>query len=213
MNRYPAIRKTAMRSGALVAAALSMIPLGCTHAELGAIETFLATDADYLKLRRGAERVDAIWAYAVERTGSQRGALDMLGEISLGEGMQLRHTFNTGLSPGGVLARNDKTDHFFVSAMWQYHDQRRLIPVAGVNGVAWEIVGEVRSWIKGGRGYDLRDEWANRLGREFGRRLSAHHKGDGPPVVPGDIIAEAEQYRPPQVTGGLQHPVPGCGRP
>jgi hypothetical protein len=174
----------------------SIAIVGCAHPERPRLETFLASDADYLALPVGTQRIDAIWAFAVDAAGSERDALDLLGTISAIEGLKLQHPFNTGLTAAGVLAPNDKTGHFFAHAMWQYNDHRRLIPVAGINGIAWEVVGEIKSWFTSGAGYDFEDIWANRLGREFGRRLYAHHVNGEPPVLPSGIIQDRERFRP-----------------
>ena len=68
----------------------------------------------------------------------------------------------------------------------------------------------VKSWFAGGDGYDMEDIWANRIGREFADRLFAYHQGQGPPVMPSNVIREAEEFRPHQVELEQTHdqPVP-----
>jgi len=181
--------------------ALSVIVfgVGCTHPGTDALARFLESDPAYTKLPSGPQRVDAIWAHARNETGSDVGALDLLGSIAVAEGLKLRHPFDTGLTADGVLSPNDKTGHFFSHAMWQYYDHHRLIPVAGANGVAWEVVGEIKSWFTSGAGFDWEDIWANRLGREFGRRIYHAEKIGSAPVTPSQVIAEAEAFRPKKV--------------
>jgi hypothetical protein len=174
---------------------------GCTlHPQTSAILAFMESDPAYAELPCGPQRVDAIYDRAKSITGSDAGALDLLGSLATHEGAKLKHPFNTGLTSEGVLARNDKTGHFFSHAMWQYQDQERLIPMAETTGYCWEVLGEMKSWVSTGDGYDYRDLWANRLGREFADRLYANRDSPDAQIAPSEVIAEAERYKPEELS-------------
>ncbi|RJP34599.1 MAG: hypothetical protein C4547_10680 [Phycisphaerales bacterium] len=167
------------------------------------IETYMREDVRYLAAPRGPARVDALWAHARAIAGSNENALDLLGMLSVQEGVRLRHPFTTGLAADGMLEPNDKTDHFFAHAMWAYHDFDRLVPMAEFNGICWEIVGEIRSWFGWGVGFNWKDVWANRLGQEFGRRVRAARRDPTAELRPSNVLVIAERFRPPQVRDEL----------
>jgi len=176
---------------------IGMVVPGCTlHPQTPAIRAFMQSNPAYARLPCGPQRVDALYRQAKTITGSDAGALELLGSLAVYEGAKLRHPFNTGLTTEGTLARNDKTGHFFAHAMWQYQDQKRLIPMAKTMGFSWEILGELKSWVSAGDGYDYRDLWANRLGREFADRLYAKRDTPNAQIAPSEIIALAEQFKP-----------------
>ena len=176
-----------------------LLASACAPAPSSDITFFLQTDPEFRQLPRGPRRVDAIFAHARETTGSDSAAIDLLGSIAYWEGLDGNHPFETGLSVEGVLAPQDKATHFFLHAMWRYQDRQRLIPVAPLGSVVWEVVGEMKLWLGHGVGFDWRDIWANRLGWAFADRLYDHQHEGGPPVVPSDVIAEADRYRPARV--------------
>lgn len=203
VNREPAIRNgsrwTRWLSLLLIGAAVP----GCTlHPQTPAIRAFMKSNPAYARLPCGPQRVDALYRQAKTITDSDAGALELLGSLAVYEGAKLEHPFNTGLTTEGILARNDKTGHFFSHAMWQYQDQERLIPMAKTTGCLWEILGEIKSWVSAGDGYDHRDLWANRLGREFADRLYANRDTPDAQIVPSEIIAQAKQFRPEEIHDG-----------
>ena len=179
---------------------IGAIAPGCTlHSETPAILAFMQSDSVYAELPCGPQRVDALYGEAKNITGSDAGALDLLGSLAVYEGAKLRHPFNTGLTTAGILAPNDKTGHFFSHALWRYQDRERFIPMAETTGCFWEVLGEMKSWVSSGDGYDYRDLWANRLGREFADRLYAKRNTPNAQISPSEIIAEAERFRPEEV--------------
>ncbi len=167
---------------------------GCAPAMGEDIVAFLQADAAYGEVPEGPGRVDAIYLHARALTGSDAGALELLGGLAVHRGARLEHPFNTGLTAEGPLSRNDRTGHFFSQALWQCQDRSRLIPMAKFLGYVWEFIGEVKSWFAGGDGFDWYDIWANRLGREFGRRVYTNHTGRT--VLPSEVIQDAELFRP-----------------
>jgi len=179
---------------------MALIPvslgLSCADPRRQDLVTFMHSDATYATLPRGPQRVDALWARARALTGSNKQAMNLLGSLAVDEGIKLKKPFNTGLSEGGALSPDDKTGHFFAHAMWQYYDHYRAIPVAELNGAAWEVAAEIRSWFGFGDGFNWRDIWANRLGREFGRRLFRTRHDLDAALVPSAIIEQADRYRP-----------------
>jgi len=158
----------------------------------------MQTDPAYAALPMGASRVDALYEEAKRLAGSDEGALQLLGQVSIREGSQLRDVFTTGLTGEGLLAPADKTSHFFAHAMWRYYDHERLVPLAASMSFLWEILGEMKSWVSRGDGFDWRDVWANRLGWEFGDRLHAVRTWKQYQLLPSDIIRQADAYRPPR---------------
>jgi len=191
----------ARRLVSLPGLALAVLALsgGCANPLRHDLEVFMLSEGSYVCLPRGPRRVDAIWERARALTGSDVAALDFLGSFAVAEGLKLNHPYNTGLSRDGMLEPDDKTGHFFAQAMWQYYDFRRPIPVAKLNGTLWEVVGEIRSWFGWGTGFNWKDVWANRLGREFGRSIHLRELHGGKSVVPSDVLAEAARFRPKQI--------------
>lgn len=171
---------------------------GCAQQDCSRIECFMRGNPLYAGLPQGPQRVDAIWEHATEITGSECGALDLLGSLAVSEGIHLQHPFSTGLTHDGTLSPHDKAGHFFASAMWQYHDSERLVPIAKLYGGFWEVLGEIRRWFSSGDGFDWADIWANRLGQEFGRRVY-RNRAARTNVRPSHVIAEAESLRPQRV--------------
>lgn len=172
-------------------------PIGCAAPPLAAdLRAYMRDDPAYGALPTGPARVDALFLHACELTGSPNGAIELLGGLSLSEGIELRHPFNTGLAVDGPLSRNDRTGHFFVHAMWRSRDRASLIHVGSFNAIAWEVLGELKSWFTGGDGWDWHDLWANALGREFADRLAtAARRGDRPPM-PSEVLRVAAVFRP-----------------
>lgn len=168
--------------------------VGCTPRGAGQVTTFMHANRAYLALPRGPERVDALWEHARVVAGSDEAALCLLGRIAVQDGIQLKHPFNTGLTTDGPLSPKDKTGHFFTHAFWHDEDRGRLIPWAPIGGIAWEVLGEIRSWFTAGAGYDRTDLWANRLGSVFADRLGAAG-GDGS-IRPSEVISQADALRP-----------------
>ncbi len=169
---------------------------GCSHPYRTEIIAYVAHDEKYAALPRGVQRIDALWAKAVELTGSNTAALDLLGEYAVDEGLRLRHPFDTGLTEEGPLSPTDKSGHFFAHAMWRYNDHYRLIPVRGFNSVGWEVAGEIRSWFGLGSPFNWKDIWANELGWEFGKAVHASRNDRNARLQPSDIIKNAERFRP-----------------
>lgn len=184
---------------AALALVLPMGAAGCSHPLSPQIEWFMAHDAGYANLPSGPQRVDALWREAIALAGSNRGALDLLGTLAAYEGFQRKHPFNTGLTAEGMLARTDKTDHFFAHAMWYYYDRQRPFGVAEFYSIGWEVLGELRSWFNLGSPFNWRDIWANHLGWEFGRRLHNNRHNPDYQIMPSDVISQAERFRPERV--------------
>jgi hypothetical protein len=162
---------------------------------------YLRTDSQYLQVALGAARVDAIFRRARAIAGSDGEALQLLGSLAVSEGLKLKHPFDTGLTASGPLSRSDRTGHFFSQAMWRYNDRRRLSRVAELNGFLWEVVGEIKSWVSSGDGFDWFDIWANRLGREFGDRVYDRRHDPDSCILPSEVIRQAEAFRPKRATG------------
>ncbi len=186
-----------MRAGAVIVA---FVATGCVHPRVDDMVAYLRTDSDYLQVALGAARVDAIFRRARDMAGSDGEALQLLGSLAVSEGLRLDHPFDTGLTASGPLSRRDRTGHFFAQAMWRYNDRRRLGRVAEVNGFLWEVVGEMKSWVSSGDGFDWFDIWANRLGREFGDRIYDGRNKLESVVQPSDVIRRAEAFRPKRAT-------------
>ena len=179
---------------------IGMLSAGCAHRRAAEITAFMYSDEAYLALPQGPERVDAVYAHAKRITGSDKEAIALLGSLAVHEGIQFRHPYNTGLTTTGVLASSDKAGHFFAHAMWQYQDEDRLVPWAETRGLMWEVVGEIKSWVSSGNGFDWDDIWANRIGREFGRRVYAGRGRSDAGLVPSAVIVEARGFRPTRAT-------------
>ncbi len=169
---------------------------GCAHPKAPELRTYIEQDGAYLALPNGPERADALWTRAVELGGDAATGLEILGTLSVAEGVVLQHPFNTGLTADGVLSCPDKTGHFFAYAMWRYKDHFHLIHTAGTLGVFWEVCGEVKRWVSGGDGFDMEDIWANRLGSAFAKELYRRLQAGEPPPLPSEIIAQADDFRP-----------------
>lgn len=185
---------------------------GCTHPRRYELETFMLSDAEYFRLPRGPRRVDALWEHARFLTGSDVGALDLLGSLAVEDGLKLKHPFNSGLSEEGMLAPNDKTGHFFAHAMWRYHDYRRPYSVAEINSCGWEVVGEIRSWFGHGVGFNWKDIWANRLGWEFARHIRLNERTGKGKTIPSDVLKHADRFRPEQLPDEELSPPPKSPR-
>lgn len=166
---------------------------GCTHPGTEHILQYMSQDEAYLALPSGPARVDALYQEARTLTGSNAGAIDLLGSIAATEGVQLRHPFNTGLTATGPLSPVDKTGHFFSHAMWRMQDRHRIIHVATFNSYAWEVLGEIKSWFDRGKGWDWDDIWANRIGQAFADRV---YENQNAPLLPSEIIRTANQFMP-----------------
>ncbi len=179
----------------------SMLTAGCTpHSKRPGIIAYIHHDPVFSALPPGPQRVDALWLEALALTETKEEALDLLGELAVDRGLLREHPFNTGLTETGMLAPNDKAGHFFAHAMWRFHDHDRLIPVSEFNGVAWEVVGEVRSWFGIGFGFNRRDIWANYIGRAFGDSVYDYQFGQSVVPLPSTLIEKAEEYRPSELT-------------
>ncbi len=174
----------------------TLLPAACNHPGIPAIRAYVAADPAYAALPPGPKRIDALYLRAVQVAGSPNGAIELLGTLSVNEGAALRHPFDTGLTDQGPLAGPDKTGHFFTGALWRNQDRTRLIPARKLVSYTWEVLGEIRSWLSPGDGFDRRDLWANRLGEAFADRLDAHRADPEFHLLPSDIIRDAETHRP-----------------
>jgi hypothetical protein len=180
---------------------------GCLHPQANEIRQYMQSDSTYNQLPPGPQRVDAIFDHATSITGSKEQAVELLGSLAVHQGIRLKHPFNTGLTADGPLSCNDKTGHFFTRTMWQFQDYNRLIPVAGTFSFLWEVCGEVKSWFSTGAGFDMKDVWANRLGKEFARQLHENPNRESQPIMPSDVISQAPDFRPKSVP---PHAPPEC---
>jgi hypothetical protein len=166
------------------------------------LRTYMAADPAYAVLPPGAPRVDALYMHARQLTGSDAGAIELLGDLAVREGAQLRHPFNTGLAADGPLADHDRTGHFFAAALWTWEDAQRLVPLADSNAFWWEVLGELKSWVSSGAGFDPIDLWAHALGCEFARRVRA--AGGRAFILPGAVLSQPEHWRPASARPALQ---------
>ena len=197
-----------MRRRALwsLALAVALVCSGCAtrhpvHEQ--ALRVYMATDCTYRALPCGAARVDALYVFARRISRSDRAALELLGDLAVREGAHLRHPFNTGLLSSGPLADADRTGHFFAGALWTTEDYDRAIPTAESNAFWWEVLGELKSWVSSGAGFDYLDLWAHELGCEFARRVKA---AKGELILPSAVLTEAERFRPRELQAGAQSP-------
>lgn len=158
------------------------------------LRAYMSADPAYGALPSGAPRVDALYMLARQLTGSDAGAIELLGDLAVREGAQLRHPFNTGLTADGPLAEHDRTGHFFAGALWTWEDAHRLVPVAESNAFWWEVLGELKSWVSSGAGFDPLDLWAHTLGCEFARRVRA--AGGATLILPSAVLSQSERWRP-----------------
>ena len=180
----------------------ALLATGCVHPRVDDMVVYLRADSEYAQVAFGAARVDAIFRRARAMAGSDSEALQLLGSLAVSEGLKLRHPFDTGLTASGPLSRRDRTGHFFSQAMWRYNDRRRHSRVAELNGFLWEVVGELKSWVSSGDGFDWFDIWANRLGREFGDRIYDGRHDPDSAILPSEVIRLADEFRPKRAVSG-----------
>ncbi len=194
-------------TGAILGLTMLLAHLGCAAPPMsGELRAYMRDDPAYAALAHGPDRVDALFVHARKLTGSAEGAIELLGGLSLSEGIVLRHPFDTGLTADGPLSRHDRTGHFFAHALWRTRDRNALIRVGSFNAVAWEVLGEIKSWFDGGDGWDWDDLWANALGREYSDRLhEAALRGDSPPM-PSEVLRDADLFRPGEISPASSPP-------
>lgn len=162
------------------------------------LRAYAAGDPAYAALPWGVPRTDALYMLARQLTGSDAGAIELLGDLAVREGAQLRHPFNTGLAADGPLAEHDRTGHFFAGALWTWEDAHRIVPLADSNAFWWEVLGELKSWVSRGAGFDPLDLWAHALGCEFARRVRA--AGGESLILPSAVLSQPERWRPAEAT-------------
>lgn len=188
---------------------LPLVPLilaGCGTPHEKQLQQYLASSTQYLSLPPGPERLDAAFLEARRLAGTNKGALALLGRVAVGHGLRLRHPFNTGLTPRGPLAPVDKAGHFFAHAWWEYQDRSRWLPLGRVLGYVWEGIGEVKSWVATGAGFDWTDIWANRIGRRFGAMLHDHRNDPDFLLLPSAALEHINACRPEHVTSAEPDP-------